>query len=105
MVNVPVCVGVPLIVPPGLSVRPAGKAVSADHEYGPMPPFAVSGCEYELPWAAGVRLPDGMLSVEPLITMVTGTLICAPTLSVTTTVNVNEPLCVGVPVIEPDGSR
>ena len=49
-------VGVPLIVPPAESVRPAGRLPeSSDQVRGVTPPVAVSGCEYGVPtcrWAA-----------------------------------------------------
>jgi hypothetical protein len=40
-VNVPVLVGVPLMLPAGLSVRPGGRPPELiDHEYGEDPPKA-----------------------------------------------------------------
>ncbi len=39
----PVPVGVPLIIPPELSDKPAGKLPEDnDHEYEPLPPLALS---------------------------------------------------------------
>ena len=41
--DVPDAVGVPLITPPALRLRPAGRVPeSSDHEYGVVPPLASS---------------------------------------------------------------
>jgi hypothetical protein len=46
----PVLVGVPLMVPPLLKLRPAGNAPDVTvHEYGVVPPEAVSVVEYGVP--------------------------------------------------------
>jgi hypothetical protein len=58
-VKVLTVVGVPLIVPEGLSVRPSGRApIVTDHVYGETPPEAVNAAEYATPAVA-----SGSLSV------------------------------------------
>jgi hypothetical protein len=102
----PALVGVPLIIPALLKLRPAGNVPDATvHEYGVVPPDAVSGDEYAIP-----TVPFGN---EAVVTISTGT----PTFilmesgllafcigveeSVTCTVKADCPALVGVPLIIP----
>jgi hypothetical protein len=98
-------VGVPLIVPLLVKLRPAGNVPDAIvHEYGLVPPVALSVVEYEVP-----TVPLGSAAV------LTTTPFCGFTLmengacavrggveeSETCTVKLNWPEAVGVPLITP----
>ena len=99
-------VGVPLIVPPWLKLRPAGKDPDASvHEYGVVPPEAVSVNEYAVP-----TIPFGteavvIVSVGALALMLMESGLVATSIgaeeSVTCTVKLDWPALVGVPLMVP----
>ena len=62
--NVPFDVGVPLSVPVEFSESPGGNVLEADHEYGVVPPEAVSVAEYGCPAMAPGRAVDVQASFE-----------------------------------------
>jgi len=102
----PALVGVPLIVPPLLKVRPAGNAPEVTvHEYGVVPPVAARVNEYAVP-----TIPFGteavvIVSVGALALMLMESgLVATPTgeeESATCTVKLDWPALVGVPLMVP----
>jgi len=102
----PALVGVPLIVPPTLKLRPAGNAPEVTvHEYGVVPPVAARVNEYAVPTIpfgteAVVIVSVGalalMLMENGLVAFCTG-----EEESVTCTVKLDWPAPVGVPLIVP----
>jgi hypothetical protein len=101
----PALVGVPLIVPPLLKLRPAGKVPDAIvHEYGVLPPVAVIVLEYTVPTVPfGI---DAVLITTPFrgftLTEKAACAVCGGVdESETCTVKVNWPETVGVPLIIP----
>jgi hypothetical protein len=101
----PALVGVPLIVPPGLKFRPAGNAPEVTvHEYGAVPPVAVSVVEYAIPTVplgvAAVLMTTpfrGFTPMEKAACAVCG----GVDVSETCTLKLNWPEAVGVPLITP----
>ena len=103
---VPFAVGVPEITPPLDSESPAGKLPDAiDHAYPGVPPLALSVALYELPFFPAARLVDVIVNVLAAALTVMDSCadaVCAgDALSCTPTVNVDDPLAVGVPEITP----
>jgi hypothetical protein len=105
--DVPAAVGVPLICPAPLSVKPFGKAPAlSDQVYGVAPPLAATVAEYPLP-----NCPLARLVVVTWIDVPVGATVrlslwvaffAGELESVTCTVNEKLPACVGVPVICPE---
>src|SRR5690348_6692593 len=94
------------MVPDVSMVRPAGSAPTVtDHLYGGNPPVTFSRCEYAAP-----RVPAG---IDEVVIVRTGELIArdrmavlnTDALSVTITVNVDEPITAPVPDINPPALR
>ena len=103
-VDVPLVVGVPLIMPvERVSVSPAGSEPDVTlHVYGVVPPVAFSVCEYDEPTVPPTSdvLLTARVFVAPTM-IVIGHSTQDELLSVTRTVNVAVPAVVGVPVIAP----
>jgi hypothetical protein len=98
----PAAVGVPEITPPADRERPAGSAPPLKvHEYPPVPPEAVSDCEYATPTVPAGS--DVTLTVNaPGFTLIVSDLVAeAFAESLTLAVKLLEPAAVGVPVIAP----
>jgi hypothetical protein len=101
----PALVGVPLIVPLLLKFRRAGKAPDATvHEYGALPPVAVSAVEYAVPTVplggAVVLITNpfrGFKLIQRAACAVSG----GVEASETCPVKLNWPESVGVPLIPP----
>ena len=102
--ELPAVVGVPLICPELLSVRPAGKLPElSDQLYGVVPPLAASEDEYAVfvtpPGNEEVAMCTGAAVIAILRFAVA---LCAAELaSLTATVNDDVPAVVGVPLICP----
>jgi hypothetical protein len=104
--DAPALVGVPLIVPPLLKLRPPGNAPEVTvHEYGVAPPVAASANEYAVPTIpfgteavviVSVGAPALMPMERGLVAFSTG-----EEESVTCTVKLDWPALVGVPLIVP----
>jgi hypothetical protein len=108
--DVPAAVGVPLICPAPLSVKPFGKAPElSDQLYGVFPPVAVTVAEYALPTCPLAKLVVVTWTDVPAGATVRLRLWVADFAgeleSVTCTVNEKLPACVGVPVICPELER
>jgi hypothetical protein len=92
---------VPLITPAALKLNPVGKPpLLSDQVNGDVPPDSVSVCEYATetsPAGNDAVVTDGAAAM----TRVNDLVEVAPTLSVTFTVNVEEPAVVGVPLSTP----
>jgi hypothetical protein len=102
--DVPLPVGVPEITPAPDSVRPAGKLPDAsDHVYPGVPPVALRDVLYELPSLPAARLVDVIDSAGAEIVSDSGadTVCTGDPLSLTATVNVADPVAVGVPEMTP----
>jgi hypothetical protein len=102
----PAPVGVPLIVPPLLKLRPAGNAPDVSvHEYGTVPPIAVSVDEYAVPTIPPGKEAVVIVSGSTLaITLMENGLVAFCTgaeESVTCTVKSDWPAVVGVPLMVP----
>jgi hypothetical protein len=101
-VKLPARVGVPEIVPPAVRARPSGRLPeSTDHEYGTVPPVAVSEPEYATPTVpfdsvfVETASPAGaIVTLNPFVAV-------AFAASVTFSVNTNVSATVGVPISEP----
>jgi hypothetical protein len=104
--DVPAADGVPLMLPPGERLKPAGK-VPADtvHVYGMVPPLAFRACEYTLPAVAGGK--DDVVTANgggaTVIDKAEVSVLDPP--SVTFTVKLEVPNAVGVPDIVPPAER
>src|SRR5688572_4209090 len=101
--NVPEADGVPAITPPVLHDRPAGRAL-AFHEYGVVPPDALSVAEYPPPtWPEGnaaVLITNGG-GPAGLIVRLSDFWAVSEAESVTVTFTLNVPEADGVPLIVP----
>jgi hypothetical protein len=102
----PELVGVPLIVPPTLKLRPAGNVPEATvHAYGVVPPEAVSVVEYAVPTVPPGKEPEVIVSGNPAALMLIESGLVAfctgKEESVTCTVKFDWPALVGVPLIVP----
>jgi hypothetical protein len=102
----PPLVGVPLIVPLWLKVRPAGRDPEANvHEYGSVPPEAVSAVEYAVPTVPLGNELEVIASGDPLALIVMEKALDAfctgEEESVTCAVKLDWPALVGVPLIVP----
>ncbi len=101
-VLVPAAVGVPLITPAVLIVRPAGRPVAVQ-VYGDVPPLAASVALYDVPTAPGdndavVTVTGARMTRESVLVPVSRVGF-VESVAVTTTVLVPPP--VGVPLITP----
>jgi hypothetical protein len=101
--DVPAVVGVPLMTPPELKLKPAGRLpVCRFQLYGVTPPVAASVCEYAVPTAPLGRLAvvtdrsTGIAMDSAFVAVSAGA--CE---SVTRTVKFDVPAVVGVPDITP----
>src|SRR5262245_16338512 len=106
----PICVGIPLIAPPGDNARPGGSVApnASDHVTGPFPPAACNGCKYATPTPA---FPSALDTID--IGLTERENVRAPTLpteSTASSVNVYDPVRNDVPprnqlVVEPPVSE
>ena len=95
----PAEVGVPAMVAP-VSVSPAGKVpLASDQVYGGVPPDAASDCEYAVPTTPFGNDDVETVSVAGLMVIVSDAVAVCDALSVTRTVNVLDPVAVGVPAM------
>jgi hypothetical protein len=111
-VKVPAALAMPLMVPPGSTVRPGGSDPEAtDHENGGIPPLADSVCVYEAPTVDCGS--DEVVICRELARITTDNVfvVCTPALSVTWAVKLETPNLSGaplmvpvVPSVRPDGS-
>jgi hypothetical protein len=103
-VDVPDAVGVPVIAPPELSVRPVGNAPAVtDQVYGNVPPVAANFAEYDLlslPTLSVVVVTDTLTSGATVMESACDTGV-DPAESSARTVNEDVPATVGVPVMRP----
>ncbi len=102
----PAVVGVPLMVPFGLSVSPGGSWPEATVQvYGETPPEAESVAEYATPTAPAGSVGELVMVTTAATAMVNCFVAVAPELSCTWRVNVEFPGAVGVPESAPPGVR
>jgi hypothetical protein len=98
----PPAVGVPLITPPALSVKPPGnEPVEIVHVFPPLPPVAVSVWEYAVPKVPPGSDPVVIASGAGLIVTTYACESVEPSLSVIFTLKLKLPAAVGVPLIVP----
>lgn len=99
---VPAVVGFPVSAPvDGFNDTPAGRVpAETDHVYGVRPPVAETACEYPVP-----VIPSGSVVVDTPsganTSIVNAWVARRPSVSVTLTVNDDDPVAVGVPDTTP----
>jgi hypothetical protein len=103
---VPAAVGVPLMLPPALRFNPAGSApLLTAQVYPPVPPLAVSVCEYADPTVPAGNDVVVIVSVGAAIAMLSALDAVCLLLSVTVTVTLEVPVAAGVPLMLPPALR
>ena len=101
----PAVVGVPVIAPAALRLKPGGgMPVAIAHVYGAVPPAACSVWLYGVPITPLGRLVVVTVSAEPT-TMLSPPVAVSALASLTLTVKLEVPAVVGVPVIAPAALR
>ena len=103
--NTPAAVGVPLINPELLRLRPEGRSPVKITHVNDEAPDAVSWYEYGVPvvpsGSGDEAVINGALDAEPEPIIMVNARVIEPVESVALTMNVNVPLTVGIPVIVP----